>query len=155
MCHHMSEIFEIATRSLTSGKTVKFEGKIDPKFIDIKEPELKFLDPIEVKGRAYIVDDFLLIHLNAKTLATMPCASCNEMKKAKLILENFRINEPLESVKETYDFREALKEAFLLEIPQFFECEEGSCPKKTELKPFLKRVKDKKKDSVHYPFSQL
>lgn len=151
----MPEIFHISMRTLTSGKTIKFDGKIDPKFIEIMESELKFIDPIQIQGKAYIVDDFLIIHLNAMTFATMPCASCNEMKKTKISLENFRINEPLESIPEVYDFRAALKEALLLELPKFLDCEEGNCPKKTDLKPFLKKTKGKKKDSVHYPFSQL
>lgn len=152
----MSEIYKISINSLQSGKTDRFEGKLDPSFLGIQEPELQFIDPVLVRGKAYIVDDFLMIHLSAKTFATMPCASCNQMKKMEILLENFRINESLDSFSGDYDFREALKEALLLELPQYLECEEGSCPEKKNLKPFIKkRSKDENKASIHYPFSQL
>ncbi len=48
-------------------QTFKIEEVLSPDFLDIREEELLFKDPIHLKGEAYLSSEHLIIHLNIST----------------------------------------------------------------------------------------
>ena len=62
---------------LKQDHTLKLDEAIPPDFMQIEEEGLAFEGSIHVQGEAYLVDDHLVIHLNLKSVATLPCSICN------------------------------------------------------------------------------
>jgi hypothetical protein len=57
-----------------------------------------------------------------------------------------------------YSLLDDIRESILLQVPQFAECNQGKCPQRSLLQPFLEKkipVKDERSDTVHFPFSGL
>ena len=134
---------------LVGEKTEIIREKADPSFLDIHEDELSFSMPIEIEGSSYLAGDHLILHLKAETEATLPCSICNEKVTAKILLDDFYHTALLDDCKEAvYDYSEVLREAILLEVPQFIECPQG-CPEHSAIKPYLS------KEKTHYPFGEL
>jgi uncharacterized metal-binding protein YceD (DUF177 family) len=149
------EEFKIYIDRLKGGGTVRLDGNFDPSFFEIQEPELQFHDPVALSGEAYLTDDHLVLHWTATTKAEMPCAICNEMTKTPLTTKNFYHTEPLSEIPSAiFDFSTLLREALLIELPGTTECNEGHCPSREIIKPFLRP--DKRLDKTEYfPFSNM
>lgn len=134
----MNEAFKIYIDQLKDGHTEEITEKVTPEFMDIQEEDLNFVDPIEVKGEAYLAENDLVLHLDIETFATIPCAICNEEVKVPVKLNNFYHTVPSEEIKSgIYNFQEMLRENILLTTPLFAECNEGQCPQRDELKKFF------------------
>ena len=149
------EEFKIYIDRLKGGHTVRLDGSFDQTFLGIDEPELKFHKPVVVSGEAYLTDDHLVIHLTASTTAEMPCAICNAMIQTKLATKDFYHTEPLSDIPAAvFDLSEPLREALLIELPRTVECNEGRCPSREVLQPFMRP--DKRLDTTEYfPFSNI
>ncbi len=146
----MQEAFKIWIDRLTEGRVQKINNTFDPSFMEIDEKELKFRAPVVVAGEAYLAEAELIIHMTAKTKATMPCAICNEMLDTDLKVENFYHSIELKEIEGAiFDFSSHLREALLIELPTHFECSGGNCPERPNIKPFLR---DKKEN---FPFKDL
>lgn len=151
----MDDSFKIWIDRLKNGQTQRIAETLDPSFFEIKEEELQFHAPVQVKGEAYITEDELILHLNASTLARMPCAICNKMIDAPLKIENFYHAEPISNIRDAiFDFREALREALLIELPKYIECQGGKCPERSTLLPYM-RGENRKDKTTYFPFSGL
>ncbi len=153
----MSSSFHIYIDRLREGKTEKIEDDLDPSFLDINEPELKFQEKVKTKGEAYLADDHFVLRLKAETTALMPCIICNNMTPVILNVENFYFSISLnELLSPIFDFSDPLREAILLELPQYTECEHGKCPERENMKVYLnKKPPSDDTASTHYPFSAL
>lgn len=154
----MSDFFKIYVDRLQGGKVEKIDQSFSPEFMEIHEKELGFIDPVLVQGKAYLTDDHLILCLQASTTAKMPCSICNQMTKVPIHVENFYYTKPISELAEPiYDYRDELREAILLELPHFVECEK-KCPERKNLDPYLKKSIPQKandSDSTYYPFSDL
>jgi uncharacterized metal-binding protein YceD (DUF177 family) len=149
------DTFKIWIDRLKDGQTQKIDTLLPSTFLDINEKELQFPLPVKVLGEAYLADTHLVLHLNASTEALMPCAICNEMIETTIQIKDFYHTEPLEDIREAiFDFNLILREALLLEIPQYVECNEGKCSQRELISPFLRKKKQAEPD-VHFPFSGL
>lgn len=159
----MDDIFKIYVDQLRDGQTEVIDETFDPLFIDMVEADLLFSDPVSVQGDVYLTNDSLILHLKVKTLATMPCAICNQSVKVEIIINNLYHVEPLENVKSgIFNFREMLRESVLLEVPMYVECGlgENTCPQREEIKKYLKQKNIKNKNSNqeedgYQPFANL
>ncbi|GAB4186433.1 MAG: hypothetical protein Tsb0015_04210 [Simkaniaceae bacterium] len=154
----MSDIFKIYIDRLTKERMEKIAFSSDCSFLDIHEAELQFADPIDVKGEAYLTKEHLIIHLKIHTAASLLCKICNGPACKEIILDNFYHAEPLENIKRgIYDYSVKLREAVLLEVPAFLECNNGNCPQRTELKEYFTEntMQASKKESRHFPFKNL
>ncbi len=150
----MNEPFQIWIDRLKGGRTEKIAESFAPAFLAIQEKELYFDTPVVVKGEAYLSEDQLILHLKASTKATMPCSICNEMFQVELKIENFYHTQPIEEIPSAiFDFRETLREALLLELPQYAECSRGKCPKRGSIAPYLRSEALKEKN--YFPFKDL
>lgn len=155
----MNEAFKIYIDQLRDGHSEKISENLDPEFLGVREEDLNFVDPVDVEGEAYLADNDLVLHLDVHTLATIPCAICNEAVKVPIDLTNFYHTTPTVEIKSgIFNFRETLRENILLNTPLFAECNNGQCPEREELKKFFRENDSPNKDSEdegYHPFAHL
>lgn len=152
------ESFRIYVEQLRDGHSESLTESFSPEFVNVKEKELSFVDPVNIQGEAYLADDELVLHLNIDTLATMPCRICNETFKHEVKIKDFYHAQPVQEIKgRVFDFREVLREVILLETPPLMECHQGKCPKRKAMQKFLKSEGISKKDEEegYRPFADL
>ena len=151
----MQEMFKIWVDRLKGGQVQKISRSFEPSFLEIDEKELKFRAPIQVDGEAYLADQHLVIRLKARTTATLPCVICNKMMDMELKVENFYHAVGIEEIANAvFDFAAPLREALLIELPNYFECREGNCPERESLAPYL-RLSPKTDAKKNFPFADL
>lgn len=135
---------------LKNEEVEQIEEKIEPDFLELAEEEFSFASPIVVNGQAYLTKDHLIVDLNIKAAAYLPCSMCNEKVEYSVEIDHFTHTMELSEIKGSiYDFSLEIRHALLLKIPQFIECNEGRCPQRKELSIYLK------KSSETHPFSSL
>ena len=138
---------------LQGGKEEVIALTTSPTFMDIDESELKFNDPVLIKGKTYLANKHLVIHLEIATKACIPCAMCNKLVRLEIRIPDFYHTEELSEIKErVYHYANPLREAILLEVPPYGECL-GRCPERKELEKY--KPSEGKNDSVQFPFADL
>lgn len=151
----MAEPFKIYIDRLRKGEIQKIDDRLAPSFLGPEEKDLRFPAKVEVKGEAYLTDDHLILKLKARTGVEVPCAVCNEMTKADLRIDDFYHAEPIQEIRDAvFDFAENLREALLIELPQYLECNQGKCPGRAAITPYLRSQKQSE-NPTHFPFSGL
>jgi uncharacterized metal-binding protein YceD (DUF177 family) len=151
----MDEPFKIWIDRLRGGTTQKIKETVNPAFLDVKEEDLRFETPVVVQGEAYVSEDQLILRLKAETLAAMPCAICNQVTHTEVKIENFYHTEPTEEIPGAiFDFREALREALLIELPKYVECSGGKCPERPSIAPYMRSEKRVEK-TTYFPFKDI
>ncbi len=140
------------------------EEKVEPinealpaSVLELEEAELQFSGKINIEGRTYLTEDFLVIDLNVNVDAHLPCAICNETLKIPIIVKKEQLTVEQESIKGAiYNYFPKVREAILLEVPSFVECE-GNCPNRSEIKNYLSEDTREKKSTkdVNFPFANL
>jgi uncharacterized metal-binding protein YceD (DUF177 family) len=155
----MESPFKIFVDRLKKEDKLEIHEVVSPDFLDVHEEDLSFQNKVIVDGEAYLAHDELILHLAAEAEALIACAICNERVPTKVHLEAFYHAEPLKQIKgAVFDYQELLRESILLETPEFVECE-GKCPKRKNLKKYLKSEEsslEKTSDAEGYkPFSDL
>lgn len=126
-------------------------GSLPQDILDLKG-EIKSSN-ITYALKAYITDGHLLLNFDASCDITLPCKICNEDTKIAISLVKQTHLESLEEIKKgVYDASMCIRNAILLLIPDFAECN-GNCPEREFVNKFLK-----KKDSqteTYQPFQGL
>ncbi len=141
---------QIFVDRLKQGEEEPIDWTLSSAFLDVHEEALSFTPEVKVRGKAYLADTFLIVHVDIEATALIPCAICNEIVEKPIRLDEFYHAEPLAEIKEKiYDFTEKLRDAILLEVPQFTECNNGNCASRKELEKFFH------KESNHMPFADL
>jgi uncharacterized metal-binding protein YceD (DUF177 family) len=133
---------------LTEGREELIDWSLPSTFLDIHEESLSFAPEVSVQGKAYLADNFLIIQVNIEATALLPCVICNKIVEKTIALEGFYHAEPI-TKERIFDFTEKLRDAILLEVPQFYECNNGNCSERQELEKFMKR------ESTRLPFADL
>lgn len=154
----MEDEFKIHVDRLRHGDIEKIRETVDSGFLEQDDEDLSFNSPVSFQGEAYLAEQELVVHLNVETKAKLPCSICNELTEAPLILKGLYHVVPLQEIKTgVYNLKEFLRETIVLEAPQFVECHGGSCPKRKELKRYLKKPGSNKEeeDGTYHPFSEL
>ncbi len=137
---------------MKEGQEELFEGTLSTSFLG-KDPG--FEATLDLLGQAYVSGDHLILKLEAKTGAFLPCSICNEPVLVPLALTNFYHAEPLSEIPSVFDFSNLLREDLLLQLPLFAECG-GNCPERQSIKNFLKETSEEDSTkSVQFPFSNL
>jgi uncharacterized metal-binding protein YceD (DUF177 family) len=146
---------QIYISDLANGQKRKIKESLDPSFFELQENELQFKSIVEVKGETYLSESDLVVHLRAQTQALMPCAICNEDVTFPLEVHDFYHVENLDQIKDgIFNYGKPLREALLLEVPKYVECNRGKCPERSTIAPYMKGEKEKEKDT-YFPFSNL
>ena len=155
----MVDCFTLCLEQLREGKTLPIELSLDPHELEIGDEELTFISKIIVDGGAYLAEDHLVIQLDLQGQSQLPCSICNQPVKNSFNLKNVYITKPLLEIKGgRFSFKEDLREAILLETPSFVECNDGHCPERESIQPYLKTTSSSsevKKDNTYYPFGNL
>lgn len=156
----MDECFKIHVEQLRDGRSKDISGSYSPEFLDIHEKSLAFLDPVEIHGEVYLVEEMLMMHVDISTLATIPCSICNNPVKVKTAIQGYYHGVPLSEIRGgIYYFHEILRETILLEIPILAECNDGKCPARKEIKKYLKQETSSKsnygEETGYRPFADL
>lgn len=147
------EGWTIYVSRLEGGKTETIKESFNPNFLELAEPELAFKEPVQVEGEAYVVDNNLVIALSVSASAEMPCAICNKMTKVALKVPKIYHMEPLEEIKgNKFSIKDILREAVLLEVPPFAECQEGHCTERKEMEKYFHKAKQ---SDTQQPFKDL
>lgn len=132
--------FKIFVEQLRDGSTEEINETFTPDFLEINERDLSFTHPVNVQGQVYLADDMLVFHLDVDTIATIPCAICNNPADVEIKIEGLYHAVPLDEIKgAVYDFREILRETILLEVPILAECGQGKCPQRKSLEKYFKK----------------
>jgi hypothetical protein len=146
---------KIYVDSLKMQEQIIFNEQISPEFLGISENELKIEAPVQFSGQAYLSDDFLILHFAVSTYFQMPCKICNENVTLPLVDKNYNNTISLAEIKHgIYDFSEDLRQALLLKLPDFVECNNGSCPKRKNIEKQLKKPSTKL-DDTYLPFETI
>lgn len=147
---------KISIDALKFQEKVQLKEELPPEFLDISEKDLKITHPVHLKGEAYLSSDYLVIHFAVKTYFQMPCKICNEELSLPLEDENYYSTVSLEDIKTgVYDFSEDIREALLLKLPNFVECNGGVCSERPNVEKFLKKTTSKKLDDNYFPFEKI
>lgn len=151
--------FRIYVEQLRDGGVEEINEAFAPDFVQIKEKDLSFSNPVSVRGQVYLADDVLILHLDIQTVATIPCAVCNSPADVVIAIKGFYHAVPLDEIKSAvYDFREILRETILLEVPILAECHKGKCPERKSLEKYFKKegAPGSKEDEEGYrPFADI
>jgi len=132
--------YKIFVEQLRDGHSEALDESFAPEFLDVNERDLKFTDPVAIQGEAYLADDTLVLHVDLKTYATIPCSICNEPVKTPVEIQGFYHAVPIDDIKGgIYNFQEILRETILLETPALSECNQGKCPQRKALEQYLKK----------------
>jgi uncharacterized metal-binding protein YceD (DUF177 family) len=135
----------------------RIDENLPSSFLEIEEDELKFSEAVHVHGEAYLADEHFVLKLTAHAEAFLPCLACNQMTEIPLQVEEFYFSLPIaELTSPIFDYSEALREALLLELPHYVECNEGNCPERENMTVYLKKNPvSGDTSSTHFPFSDL
>jgi len=139
---------------LRDGGETFFDEKVSGEQLNASDEELRFAKNASVKGKAYLADEHLVIALDIDAHPELPCTVCNEWTPVGLSLKKYYITKPLEEIRSNvYSFVEDVREAILLEVPQFAECG-GNCPSREALDGYCGKEKEVS-DDTHFPFKDL
>lgn len=153
----MDNLSKIFVEQLRDGHREEIHEQFPSEFMDVNEKDLKFIKTVDVDGEAYLAEQELILHVNAKATAEMPCIICNEPVPVSIELPEIYHAIPLEEVKSgVYDFKKILRENILLETPAFAECHHGECPKRKDITKYLKKENTSpEQDEGYQPFANL
>jgi len=136
----MDDRFKIYPDQLRNGSVEEIDELYEADFLHVNEKELKFTKPVSVKGQAYLADDNLVLHLDIEAFAVMPCSICNEAVEICIDIDGFYHVEPLAEIKgAVYNLKELLREAIVIDVPNFAECHNGHCPQRKEMAKYFKK----------------
>lgn len=136
----LDQNFIINTDRLRKSKElkVKVNFKASSDFLRLEESDVDFGETVEVQGEVYIVDDQLIIHFDVLATVVSACRVCNGNAEAEIRIKSLYHAEDLSEIRGPYfDFGAVLREEILLELPRFVECNQGSCPERELIKPYL------------------
>ncbi|GAB4236861.1 MAG: hypothetical protein Tsb0021_16700 [Chlamydiales bacterium] len=153
----MDERFVIYTDRLRDGKEEVIQETFDPAFLELNEGNVSFEHPVEVRGKAYLAQNDLILHLSVDTRVSVRCIICDQKVAVPIEIRDLYIDVPLDDVKGgTYSFQEDLRQEIVVEVPEYYECHEGNCPERKEIEPFLKDPqKNEGEDERQKPFADL
>lgn len=144
---------------LKDGRIEKIAVSLPSVFLGIEEKELVFSKEAFVLGKAYLVEDNLVLRLSVRIEGMLPCLMCNEMSSFEVSIKERYFVQRLQDIKmSVFDFKKILREALLLEVPSTLECCGGSCPKRKRMLKYLKEKGEEgvcSKDFAYYPFNDL
>lgn len=153
----MDEAFKIYIDQLRGGKETEIHEELDPEFLDICEPDLTFEKKIKLDGRAYLAENELVLNWTINAEALIACLICSQKVPVDIEIDHAYESVPLTEIRSgIYNFKEILREAILLELPAFAECNQGNCPKRKEYAKYLKEPSPGSSDKEgHRPFADL
>ncbi len=153
----MDDRFKIYVEQLRDGHAEQINEVFSPDFLELQDKYLKYAEEVYVSGEAYLAENDLILNLNIKTKAQLPCIICNEPVTVPIDIHSFYHTEPVASMKgSVFNYKKVLREVIILESPPFAECN-GNCPQRKELNKYFAKDKGKEQnpEEGYHPFSDL
>ena len=133
------KFFTIYVDRLSEGRIETFQEKVDPAFLDVKDGNLFFEEPVLFEGTAYLAETHLVLNMDVSTRYRTFCKICNDLISLPFVLKGLYITEELANIpSKLFDLEETLRDSILLEIPMYNECE-GGCLMRKELNSYFKK----------------
>lgn len=154
----MKETFLINIDHLADDKVIEVDEQLSPTFLDLHDEEIEFPNPIEIEGKAYLASDHLVVQLKVKTTMKLPCSQCNDNVSQTILIDPFYISESTQELgHHMFDLLPQLREAILLEVPQFSKCSDQDCPNRGMLKTFIQKeeMKVASSNEANFPFAEI
>ena len=154
----MDDVFKIYVGRLQTGKEEAIAEELAPDFIEVDEENLSFPEKISLQGKTYLAEDELVMQIDAQTVCKVPCSVCNEEVAVPVKVDNFYHVQPIKEIKgAVFDYSALLREAILLDSPDFVECHNGTCPERKGMESYLStgNTEEKPADDGYHPFSDL
>ncbi|MDN3505237.1 MAG: hypothetical protein P0S95_06665 [Rhabdochlamydiaceae bacterium] len=155
----MEDYFNIYVDRLKSGSEELISFSAAPTFMELTEDELLFNENIEVEGKAYLTEEHLILHLDISTKAIMPCKMCNEPKPYIVDIKGFYHTQDLDKIKSgQFSIADIVRDAILLDLPNYYECKLDSCEGRDIANKFLKSQEQAHEiddPEVYHPFADL
>jgi uncharacterized metal-binding protein YceD (DUF177 family) len=138
------------------GEEILFDEVLEPGFLNLEEdPELSADAPVRVHGKVYRALDWMILNAEVDTSLRVFCSMCNEPFPLACHLKQFVHEQQVSEIKDgTWDVKEALREAILLEVPYFALCGGKNCIHEAEIRPFL-RSNELEEEEGQKPFKDL
>ncbi|MBI3236113.1 MAG: hypothetical protein HYZ48_00110 [Chlamydiales bacterium] len=155
------EKLKIYIDRLKGGHTETLKETLSSECLDVKEADLQFAGTIDIKAELYLADDHLVTHLTIHAEASLPCSICNAQVHFPIAIENAYNAVAIEEIRGAiYDLFEEVRENILLNTPLFIECNNGTCPERAAVEPFLAKKADTASEpenppAFHFPFADL
>lgn len=147
MNHDYIKIF--IDRLVNEGEFVQ-SGHLPWDILELKQGESEGSN-VSYALKAYMTDGHLVLTFDASCDISVPCKICNENTKLTIALTKQTHLEPLEEIKKgAYDASICIRNAILLQIPDFAECH-GACPEREFINKFLKNSQTE----TYQPFQGL
>lgn len=114
---------------------------IDPQALGMQESdELTVTAPVEIEGRAYMADEYLVVDLDITASITIPCAFCNQDFVLDVDVQHSIHEEPISDIKHgVFDIIPLVREAIFLEVPLYPLCGGKVCLHRDEIEKYLKK----------------
>lgn len=141
---------------LKQGVTYSFEEVCPSDFLELKEEDCHAEKPLNIKGKAYLAEGEVVVHLDVAAQITMRCSICNEEVEVPINLSGIYLTATADELPHaSFDMRESLREEIILAIPHFVECHDGACPSRPEVDKYLKKGDANEDHGTHRPFAGL
>ncbi len=135
----MQDAFYIYIDRLGDGEVEFLDAEVDSDFLEVTDGNLFFPEKITFQGTAYLAETHLILTLDISTHFQTYCKICNELIVLPFSLKSLYITEDVANIpQKIFDLRETLRDAILLEIPLYSECE-GGCLMRKDLNKYLKQ----------------
>ena len=135
----MQEVFNIYIDRLGEGSVQPLDEKVDSSFLEVPDGNLFFPEQVVFHGSAYLADSHLILNLDLSTRYQTYCKICNDLILLPFTLKGIYITEEISnSPSKVFDLKAPLRDAILLEIPLYSECE-GGCPMRKDLNQYFKQ----------------
>jgi len=135
----MQEVFKIYIDRLSEGEVETIDEEVDPSFLEVTDGNLFFSEKVNFNGTAYLADSHVLLAINISTTYKTYCRICNELIILPFTLDDLYITEEIANIpSKIFDLKGPLRDAILLEIPLYNECE-GGCSMRKDLNKYFKQ----------------
>lgn len=134
-----NDIFSIYIDRLRDGKEEELHVTTSSQEIGVTiEDDTRILD-VECSGTAYLSSDYLILSLAISYAFNATCRKCNELSKEKRELPMQSYTLLLESIRgSVYNYNSVIREAILLDIPEYTECREENLAQCNEILAYIK-----------------
>lgn len=132
----MESALDIYIDRLAKGEEV-IDTVIDPAALQATDPFLSFNKPVHVTGRAYLAENFLLLHFNISSFYSVPCKICSEWMEKEIVSKDTYLTIEIAQIpSRVFHALAEIRELLFLAIDEYHECI-GGCPQREKIQQYF------------------
>jgi len=150
----MSDKLCIQIDAILCGSVLTLDEKVESSFLQLgKTDDLVAISDVSIKGSVCKADSWLIIDARVEALFRLPCALCNELFPYTVEVPKWVCERAITEISGgSWDIREPLREAILVEVPFFTVCGGTKCNNFDSIKRFMRAEEN---ENVQTPFKDL